>query len=544
MTTKNNPKFKAFMQRRAARHLPVTIPKNRAPKKVTPTAETSRTIDILTAQSKFIDHFYHGKYTPEQRQIIAEEYKLRHQKQLSANPQDVDKIINQAKGFLKRHREHQLSLGRGKQDLRAIADEISTKYDRNYQRSRGIGRGIRQVVTNAVSTRRNVGRILSTAGVPERIQQTRSQITSIARQISRPLKAHFSGTLKATFFQFGMLALQTLVEIYQEQKQVNKVLYEEDTFEKNGLVTEKDFETHVISKYQVIQLKASDYKSVTINEFKNQLSKSITGKYFVKQDLYDKISKDYHWTVTDKNIEGKDFIGQYSTHINSVAYLYNYYYKATQDVTEKLLRYVGLPTLVNDQKKMEWFRFQLKFNVAASYNILGTHYDIKKLGDEYEAQWNDGDTAKKPLGLTIDQWIAQHGQEADAYQAYLHPDPNVTDGTTEKTTEAEVKALLYVYLETVASDPESVYQYLRNIKPALEDLIFQKIWDEYNQWRIQRGLLVVSLDSIAQRLSPQEETPSQIPQSDVMYGESVTPLSTVFGPLYKEQIIRFERQFK
>jgi hypothetical protein len=561
MRVKNNPAFISFKERRAARiaarNNPITVLQNEERTRAGPTANPKE-IEILNAQSKFIDHFYRGKYTPEQRQIISEEYQGRHQKQLENKPQDVDRVINQAENFLKRHRELQLSLGRGKQDLGAIADELSVKYNRRYQPTGSIESRIRQGFTQAVTTRRNVGRALSTAGVPERIQQARYQATSAARQISNQVnqgiqnvsqgiknvssafKSQFVGGLKATFFQFSMIALQVLIQIYSEQKQINQVLNEEDTFEKKGLQTEKDAATHVISKYQIVQLKASDYKSFSVEDFKKEMSTSVTGKRFVKWNLYTKVSKDYHWTVSPKPMDGKPFIGLYNTIIDTTSQPFYYYYEPSRDVTEKLLRYVGIPTLVNDQKKMEWFRFQLKFNVTAAYNILGNHYDIKKLGDEYEAVWNDGDTGKKPLGLTIDQWLSQHGQEAEAYQAYLNP----TQDPEQPDTEQEYIALLNVYLETVASDPASVYLYLQSITPPLEATVFEKVWAEYNQWRIQRGLLVVSHDNLEQTQPEPVETQSQIQQSNVIAGEGVTPLSSVFGSLYKEQNIRFERQFK
>jgi len=364
------------------------------------------------------------------------------------------------------------------------------------------------------------------------------------------------GNSLAQLFLVANVVRGAYEEYKQSQKSIQQVLYEEDRFEQLvRLETKEDPTTGVITQFQKVaeppkaKLYSIDafekdyhrwYSNLNINPFSTQF-----GKYQVTPNMVEKMDADYHWSymkaLPKDGGEGR-IVAKAHLYDNEPDYYFIYNQNAVEPKGGELVRYVGIPTLVNGQKKIQWFRYSLH---ADTFTSDFGHSGLR-LQKAYTGEWNDGNTSKKPLGLSMDQWFAQHGQEADAYQAYLHPDPNVTDVevTTEKTTEAEVKALLYVYLETVASDPESVYQYLRNITPALEATILQKIWDEYNQWRIQRGLLVVSLDSIAQHLLSQEESQSQTLQSDVMYGESVTPLSTVFGPLYKEQIIRFERQFK
>ena len=358
------------------------------------------------------------------------------------------------------------------------------------------------------------------------------------------------GNALAQFFLVANVVRGAYEEYKQGQKNIQQVLNEEDRFEQLvRLETKEDPTTGVITQFQKVaeppkaklySIEAFEkdyhrwYSNLNINPFSAQY-----GKYQVTPNMVEKMDTDYHWSYMKElpkdGGEGR-IIAKAHLYDNEPDYYFIYNEKAVEPKGGELVRYVGIPTLVNDQKKIEWFRYSLRGDTFTSdFGHSGL-----RLQNAFTGEWNDGNTSKKPLGLTIDQWLSQHGQEAEAYQTYLNP----TQDPEQPDTEQEYIALLNVYLETVASDPASVYLYLQSITPPLEATVFEKVWAEYNQWRIQRGLLVVSHDNLEQTQPEPVETQSQIQQSNVIAGEGVTPLSSVFGSLYKEQNIRFERQFK
>lgn len=389
------------------------------------------------------------------------------------------------------------------------------------------------------------------------------QTTKSIVQGSKPLAASATRTFNiqakasnalSLLFLVGNTILGAFQEIQADQKNIQQVLEDEDHFESRvPLETREDPETGMIIKFQKV---ADPPKNVpySIEQFENDFHRATNlviipwvqdyGKYRVSFYMLNKMDADYHWSymkeLPKQGGEGR-IIAKTKLYANEPDYYFVYNEDAIEPKGGELVRYLGIPTLVDNVKKIEWFRYSLQGEKFTNIFNMG----MQRLSKNYTGEWNEGNTGKKPLGLTLDQWFAQHGEEADAYQASIHPEVGQGEevGPTEEEQLKTAIALLIVYLEKVASDPASVYKYLQSITPPLGATVFEKVWVEYNQWRIQRGLFVVSHDNLEKLQQEPAETQSQIQQSNVLAGEAVTPLSSVFGPLYKEQNIRFEKQF-
>lgn len=391
------------------------------------------------------------------------------------------------------------------------------------------------------------------------IQATKS-ITQGDKPIPASATRTFNIQAKATnvlsqLFLVSNTIMGAFQEVQSDQKNIQQVLEDEDHFESRiPLETREDPETGMIIKFQKV---AEPHKNdpYSIEQFENDFHRTSNlviipwaqdfGKHRVSIYMLNKMDADYHWSymkeLPKQGGEGR-IIAKAKLYDNEPDYYFVYNEDAIEPKAGELVRYLGIPTLVDNVKKIEWFRYSLQGEKFTNIFNMG----MQRLSKNYTGEWNDGNTSKKPLGLTLDQWFAQHGKEVDAYQASIHPEvvgQGENGGPTEEEQLKTAIALLIVYLETVASDPASVYKYLQSITPPLGATVFEKVWAEYNRWRIQRGLFVVSHDNL-EKLQPKPvETQSQIRQSNAIEGEAVTPLSSVFGPLYKEQNIRFENQF-
>jgi hypothetical protein len=254
----------------------------------------------------------------------------------------------------------------------------------------------------------------------------------------------------------------------------------------------------------------------------------------------------------------------------------NLYYIPPADVQDtggKFLRYVEIPTILMDSEMASVYKFQFKRHPQDEFGGGTFNYETDELisgqpGKQEYYEWLSETANQESYGIYV-LWKTEYPKISweNIKHAFIDPknvpsleelkimnDQNITfeeamivnekNGTAALVAPASVQ--LHVYLESQASDPLSVYNFLTSISTKdWTQAVFDALWDEYNIWRESKGLLPVTRDIVEQGKTQSSvvSNPSQGSNSTISSGQPLIPTSTLFGPLYKKQEQAFESQF-
>ena len=258
----------------------------------------------------------------------------------------------------------------------------------------------------------------------------------------------------------------------------------------------------------------------------------------------------------------------------------NVYYIPPEELdsqTNKILRYIEVPTILNDTEQSSKYKFIFqrhpKDNTVAGI-VIGGEFDyvipscISGNTNLNYYQWMELDENQRSYGI-YNLWKSTYPNiPFDALKkAFADPQKYPTVEELEKMNQnrcdlesaqkeiaksysAEVLQLLQTpellktiqdkliqFLLTQASDPQSVYTFLFNLSGEYggwTETSWKFLWeDTYNVWRKEKGLLPVERNS---DFTPQPDQPESA-------GAPVTPAGGMFAPLYKHQDKIFKKQF-
>ena len=261
----------------------------------------------------------------------------------------------------------------------------------------------------------------------------------------------------------------------------------------------------------------------------------------------------------------------------------NIYYIPPEELdtqTNKIPRYIEVPTILNDTEESSKYKFIFKRhpkdNMAAGI-VIGGNFDylipscISGNSDLNYYQWMELDENQRSYGI-YNLWKSTYPNIpfAALKKAFVDPQKNPTEEELEKMNQngsdlesaqkeiakshsTEVLQLaqtpellktiqdqLIQFLQTQASDPQSVYTYLFNLSSEYggwTESSWKFLWDDtYNVWREDKGLLRVERNS---DFTPQASTAQA--ESE---GALVTPAGGMFASLYKSQDKIFKKQFR
>jgi len=258
----------------------------------------------------------------------------------------------------------------------------------------------------------------------------------------------------------------------------------------------------------------------------------------------------------------------------------NVYYIPPEELdtqTNKIPRYIEVPTVLNDTEESSKYKFIFKRHPqdkTVANIVIGGDFDyiipscISGNTNLNYYQWMELDENQRSYGI-YNLWKSTYPNipfEA-LKKAFVDPQKNPTVEELEKMNQngsdlesaqkeiaksqsAEVLQLsqtpellktiqdkLIQFLLTQASDPQSVYTFLFNLSGEYggwTETSWKFLWeDTYNVWRKEKGLLPVERNS---DFKPQPVQPESA-------GAPVTPAGGMFASLYKPQDKIFQKQF-